>query len=143
MNENGSCSFNYRGNIMVDKKELWIAVDFDGTLTGNGDSWPEIGPENPYAVDVIKRLKRDGHTVILHTCRQGEYLSEAIEWMKARGIEPDAVNDNPHAREIYGSQGPKMNADIYIDDRSLGIKKTATGSVDFKYIKRNYKKIFC
>lgn len=126
-----------------DKKTLYVACDFDGTLTGAGDSWPEIGPENPCAIDVLKRLKRDGHFVILHTCRQGKYLNDAIEWMKDHGVEPDAVNDNPKAREIYGPAGPKMSADIYIDDRSLGVKKTATGSVDFKYIKRNYKKIFC
>jgi hypothetical protein len=124
------------------KKTLYIACDFDGTLTGNGDSWPEIGPENPYAIDVIKRLKRDGHHIILHTCRQGKYLNDAIEWMKDRGVAPDSVNENPHSKELYGPQGPKMFADYYLDDHSLGIKKTKTGSVDFKYIKRNYKKLF-
>lgn len=125
------------------KRTYCVAVDFDGTLTGDGDSWPEIGKENPYAVDVIKRLKREGNIIILHTCRQGKFLDDAIEWMRSRDISPDSVNYNPVACAMYGKQGPKMNADIYIDDRSLGIKKTSTGSVDFKYIKRNYKKIFC
>ena len=126
---------------MADKKTLYIAIDFDGTLTSSY-AWPDIAPENPYAVAVVKRLRRDGHHIILHTCRQAQYLKEAIDWMKARGIEPDSVNDNPHSRALYGDPGPKMFADYYIDDHSLGIKKTKTGSVDFKYIKRNYKKIF-
>lgn len=122
-------------------KEKWIAVDFDGTLTSYGDHWPEIGPENPYAFDVLKRCKREGHHIILYTCRQGKYLEAAIEWMTARGVIPDAVNRNPYAESLYGTPGQKMFADIYIDDRSLGIRKK-NGSVDFKYIKRNYRKIF-
>ncbi len=125
------------------KKELWIAVDFDGTLTSQGDQFPNIGDPNPYAIDVIKRFKRDGHRVILNTCRRGIYLTEAVEWMKLHGIEPDFVNDNPLARAIYNdpTPGTKVFAHVYIDDRNAFVKKTATGSVDFKYIKRNYKRL--
>ena len=124
------------------KKELWVATDFDGTLTSGGDQFPNIGQENPYAFDVLKRLKREGHKIILYTCRQSHYLKEAVDWVTAHGVTPDAINDNPRARELYGEPGRKIFADIYIDDRSLGIKKK-NGSVDWKYIKRNYKKIFC
>ena len=125
------------------KKELWIAVDFDGTLTSNGDQWPECGEPNPYAIDVIKRFKREGHKVILNTCRRNEPLRAAVEWMTTHGIEPDAVNDNPWARAIYNDPDPgtKVFAHVYIDDRNIFIKKTKTGSVDFKYIKRNYKRL--
>jgi hypothetical protein len=124
------------------KKELWIAVDFDGTLTTR-DAWPDIAPENPYAIDVIKRFKREGHKVILNTCRRNEPLRAAVEWMTTHGIEPDAVNDNPWARAIYNDPDPgtKVFAHVYIDDRNIFIKKTKTGSVDFKYIKRNYKRL--
>lgn len=131
-------------NIMTEnKKELWIAVDFDGTLTDGGDTFPNIGNENPYAIDVLKRFKRDGHKIILNTCRRGQYLNDAIDWLKSKGVEPDAVNDNPWARAIYNDTKPgtKVFAHTYIDDRNIFIKKTATGSVDFKYIKRNYKRL--
>lgn len=127
---------------MEEKKTLYIACDFDGTLTAK-DSFPNIGEENPYAIDVLKRLKRDGNVIILHTCRTGKYLQEAVDWLRLKGITPDEVNINSHNIEQYGSQGPKMGATYYIDDRSLGIKKTATGGVDWKYIKRNYRKLFC
>jgi len=124
------------------KKELWIAVDFDGTLTTR-DAWPDIAPENPYAIDILKRFRREGHKIILNTCRRGEPLRRAVEWMKEKGIEPDAVNDNPFARLIYNDPNPgnKVFAHVYIDDRNIFIKKTKTGSVDFKYIKRNYKRL--
>lgn len=126
-----------------DKRSLWIAVDFDGTLTSS-DAWPNIASENPNAIHVIKRLQKDGHKIILHTCRQEPYLSQAVEWLNKRGVTPDSVNDNPWARQFYGDvvPGPKMFADYYIDDRSLGIKKTPSGSVDWKYIRRNYRKLF-
>lgn len=126
----------------TDKKELWIACDFDGTLTSS-DSWPDIAPENPYAIDVLKRFRRDGHKIILNTCRRGKYLQDAIEWMRLRGVEPDFVNDNPIARAMYGDENPgtKVFANVYIDDRNAFVKKTTTGSVDFKYIKRNYKRL--
>ena len=125
-----------------DKRELWIALDFDGTLTTK-DAWPDIAPENPYAIEVVKRFRREGHKIILNTCRRGKYLSEAVEWMKNKGIEPDSVNDNPWARAIYNDPDPgsKVFAHVYIDDRNIFIKKTVTGSVDFKYIKRNYKRL--
>lgn len=129
---------------MLDKKELWIAVDFDGTLNACGDNYPDIGTENPYAFDVLKRLKRDGHKIILNTCRRGKPLQEAVEWCTQKGISFDSINDNPWSRALYNdpTPGTKVFADYYIDDRSLGIKKTITGSVDWKYIKRNYKKLF-
>ena len=125
------------------KKELWIAVDFDGTLTDHGDNWPDCGEPNPYAIDVIKRFRRDGHKIILNTCRRGKPLADAVKWMERHGIEPDFVNDNPIARAIYNDPDPgsKVFAHVYIDDRNIFIKKTATGSVDFKYIKRNYKRL--
>lgn len=127
---------------MCDKKELWIAVDFDGTLT-QSDKWPEIGDENPYAFDVLKRLRRDGNKIILNTCRRGKPLQEAVDWMSQKGVTPDSVNDNPWARELFNDPTPghKVFAHVYIDDRNIFIKKTATGSVDFKYIKRNYRRL--
>lgn len=121
------------------KDERFIAVDFDGTLTL--PSWPKIGKENPYAVKVVKRFRADGFKIMLHTCRQGDCLREAIAWMKLHGIEPDAVNDNPYARKLYGTQGPKIFADLYIDDHNVFIKRTHDQAVDWKWINRNYKKI--
>ena len=49
-----------------------IAVDFDGTLCMG--TYPEIGSPKPYAVEVMNKLKADGHYLILWTCRWGERL---------------------------------------------------------------------
>lgn len=113
-------------------KKLIIAVDFDGTIVKH--SFPEIGDEMPYAIDVLKALQEDGHKLILWTCRSdienptstspdviqkgGNYLTEAVEWCRERGIEFWGVNENPDQKTW--STSPKVYADIYIDDRNLG-----------------------
>lgn len=121
----------------------YIAVDFDNTMT-NGENWPECGEENPYAIEVIKRLQDDGHKIILNTCRTGGHLSSAIDWMKSKGLIPDAINDNPWCQQYYKEYGPcrKIFADLYIDDKNIFVKKTSSGSLDFKWIKDNYENIF-
>ena len=39
-----------------------IAVDFDGTLSMG--PYPEIGNPKPYAVEMMNKLKDDGHYII-------------------------------------------------------------------------------
>lgn len=121
-------------------EEKYIAVDFDGTMVI--DKFPEIGEENPYAVHVVKRFIRNGNKVILNTCRQGDKLDEAVEWMKQKGIDLYAVNDNPYARERWGGNDcKKVYADIYIDDHCVFVRKTDLNAVNWKYINRNYKRL--
>ena len=123
------------------KDERFIAVDFDGTITAL-DSYPNIGRENPHAIRVIKKLKKDGCKIILNTCRQGKPLQEAVEWVKSKGVELYAVNDNPWATEKWGGTDcKKVFAHVYIDDRNAFIKKTKTGAVDWKWIDKNYSKL--
>ena len=45
-----------------------IAVDFDKTL--HLGEWPNIGIPAPYAVEVMQKLKADGHYLIIWTCRR-------------------------------------------------------------------------
>ena len=72
-----------------------IAVDFDGTVVTH--AYPEIG-DDAGAVPVLKELTDNG-------CRE-------------RGIPLYAVNENPSQQRWTSS--PKVHADLYIDDSSLG-----------------------
>ena len=95
-----------------------VAVDFDGTLCE--DRYPEIGRPMQAMIEIIKGIKKSGHKVILWTCRCGRDLNEAVKWCTERGIEFDAVNDNlPENVEKYQNNSRKINADFYIDDKSL------------------------
>ena len=78
-----------------------IAVDFDGTLCGEG--W-EI---NPWLVDQLKEAQKRGAQLILHTSRSGSSVDWAVEFCKSLGIE--------FARVV----GDKPIADLYIDDKAL------------------------
>lgn len=96
-----------------------IAVDFDGTLCES--CYPAIGAPLSGAVASMRRLKAEGHYIIIWTCRTGELLKEAINWLLAEGIPFDRVNDhNPANIAKYGDGGPKIYADVYIDDKNLG-----------------------
>lgn len=99
-----------------------IAVDFDGTIVEH--RYPKIGKEIPFAVDTLKRIQADRHTLILWSVREGRLLKDAVDWCRERGLEFYAVNSN-HPEEYYeGEDTPtsprKLKADIFIDDRNLG-----------------------
>jgi len=98
-----------------------IAVDFDGTLCEN--VFPYIG--NPFLPLFNKLItcQKAGDLIILWTCREDKYLTEAVQFCADLGLHFDAVNSN-----IYKGQGiysnlakRKIFADIYLDDRAFHI----------------------
>ena len=56
-----------------------IAVDFDGTIARS--NYPVILGEQPYAGEVLRKLHEQGHKIIIWTCRTGDRLLEAINWL--------------------------------------------------------------
>ena len=81
-----------------------ILVDFDGTLTiENGDGTYR---KNDFMVDKVWQWIKEGHTVKLYTARKGADLLQAKRELKKWGI------PLPYA-------GPKLSADLYVDDRSI------------------------
>ncbi|KAA6330087.1 hypothetical protein EZS27_021166 [termite gut metagenome] len=97
-----------------------IAVDFDGTIVEH--RYPEIGKEIHFAVDTLKMLINDRHRLILWTIREGKLLEDAVEWCRRRGIEFYAVNKSyPEENEAHDHYARKINADIFIDDKNLGM----------------------
>lgn len=94
------------------------AFDFDGTLCK--EAYPYIGSPNKRVIRMAKRCKKNGHRIILWTCRSGQQLEEAVIWCKEQGIEFDAVNQNlPEITQLFGSDSRKITADYYIDDKML------------------------
>lgn len=97
-----------------------IAVDFDGTIVT--DAYPQIGKEQPFAIDTLKMLIRDHHRLILWTVREGKYLDDAVNWCRERGVEFYAVNRDYPEEEMENNNhySRKLKVDIWIDDRSVG-----------------------
>jgi len=105
------------------KESKIIAVDFDGTCVRH--EYPEVGEDVPMAVEVLRKLREQGHRIILWTMRSskeqginGSVLADAVSWFSRNGIDLYAVNENPAQDEWTSS--PKVFANIYIDDAALG-----------------------
>lgn len=95
-----------------------IAVDFDGTIVEH--KFPEIGKEMLFAFATMKALQAKGHKLILWTIRTGELLNDAVNYCKTNGVEFYAVNKNYPEEILDEKTSRKLNADIFIDDRSIG-----------------------
>jgi hypothetical protein len=101
---------------------MLISVDFDGTIVEH--EYPKIGKTMPGAFETMKALQAAGHKLILNTCREdydeGRYLTDAVEFCRANGIEFRSVNCN-HPEDRFVKEGcRKVYADVYIDDRNFG-----------------------
>ena len=86
----------------------------------------QIGKPKVKTIELIKRLKQDGHQIILWTCREGKALDEAVQWCKIHGLTFDTINENvQESKEWYKSNGlpydntRKVYADVYIDDKAV------------------------
>ncbi|MBX3164606.1 MAG: hydrolase [Bacteroidetes bacterium] len=102
----------------INENSKVIAVDFDGTIVEH--KYPAIGKEMLFAFATLKALQQKGHKLILWTIRTGELLQEAVDYCKANGVEFYAVNKNYPEEMLDDTVSRKLNADIFIDDRSLG-----------------------
>lgn len=94
------------------------AVDFDGTLCQ--DCYPKIGKPNLAMIERLRTLRKKGHKLILWTCRNGQFLSDAVTFAAKYGLYFDAINENlPEVLALWGGKDSrKISADVYIDDRS-------------------------
>lgn len=102
----------------INENSKVIAVDFDGTIVEH--KYPAIGKEMLFAFATLKALQQKGHKLILWTIRTGELLQEAVDYCKANGVEFYAVNKNYPEEMLDDTVSRKLNADIFIDDRSVG-----------------------
>lgn len=98
-----------------------IAVDFDGTLINN--KYPILENPNMELINFILRHRKD-YIWVLWTCRSGEMLQDAIDYMKSFDIEFDYVNENrPDAIAKWNNDSRKVWANWYIDDKNITLKQ--------------------
>lgn len=114
---------------MTDHPDFHIGLDFDGTVVAH--SWPETGPDLPGAVETLRWLTDKAEAKItLFTMRSGEALEEAVRWFSNRGIQLFGVNHTP-GQDAW-TTSPKAYADLYIDDRGLGMPLDCDLNVDWE-----------
>ena len=126
--------------IFKNKSTMYIAIDFDGTCVTH--EYPNVGKDIG-AIPVLKNLIEKGHKLILNTMRSGKTLDEAVNWFVSNEIPLYGINHNPTQNRWTDS--PKVYANLYIDDASLGtplrIDNNGRPYVDWeaveKYLKDN------
>lgn len=104
-----------------------FAIDFDGTLCE--DNYPDIGNPKTDIINKCKKLKEEGHYLILNTCRVGDKLKNAIKWCNDQGLIFDKINENLIERILnFDGDCRKIGADYYIDDKNLSIEDFVKGN---------------
>lgn len=101
--------------------KLRISIDLDGTICTNkqGDeTYADVVPL-PGAVEALRKLKEDGHYIIIHTARHMRTCEANIGLVLARQgkILFDWLSkwDIPYDEILFG----KPHADVFIDDKGL------------------------
>ena len=96
-----------------------ISIDFDGTIIRG--KYPAIDGLMPYAKESIRELKDAGLYIIINTCRSGDHLTAAVNYLLEQGVPFDRVNDNhPEQIVMYNNNSRKIYAHVYIDDKNIG-----------------------
>lgn len=112
-----------------------VAIDFDGTLCQLG-KYPMVGEDVPHAWETVKRLIASGHKIIIWTVRDNPIpVMNRLEKHGLNTHDSITMNFKPHQQDY--SMSPKVDADLYIDDKALGcpLIDTATNSyVDWYHV---------
>lgn len=107
-----------------------IAVDFDGTVCEEKE-YPGFGDFLPGAVETLKELSRQGHNLILWTCRPGEEAQRVFKYCLDAGIPFKSVNQNLFHDEIHDYK--KILADVYIENCDISFFRHRR--IDWQYIR--------
>lgn len=108
-----------------------IVLDFDGTCVKH--DFPRVGESAPNCVEVLQKLTKKGHRLLLNTMRSNRavprieyhtdrYLDEAIKWFKDNAI--PLYGAQKHPTQNTWTDSPKVHGSIYIDDLGLGCPTT-------------------
>lgn len=93
-----------------------IGVDFDGTIVEH--RYPLVGEIVTMAIETMKDIQSNGHSIILWTMRHGKTLDDAVTLLQEHEISLFGINENPTQYEWTNS--PKAHCNLYIDDAAIG-----------------------
>ena len=98
---------------------MLIQLDFDGTVVEF--NWPKIGLLNEGSIEVIEKLRKAGHEIVLNTYRadlNDGTLEEAHSFLKEIGIFPTDKLIPTNERKV---KSPPWDLEKFIEDQILFI----------------------
>jgi len=114
-----------------------VAIDFDGCLARK--AWPAVGEEMPGAMEFLRWLDERGWWRVLWTCREGDRLKAALDWLADRTYPPEwwtAINATPQPiTDQYDGDSRKAGYHALVDDLAVGFPAKSDGTPDWQRIK--------
>jgi len=100
-----------------------VVIDFDNTIAKSKNVFPETGEPYDGVKDALQKLRDDGFTIKIHSCRTSKdfcwrpsekamHLHKMSQFMQEHEIPYDEIIDIMD----------KPMADFYIDDRAIGFR---------------------
>lgn len=90
-------------------KRSVINIDMDDTLTNGEPFWACDPQPNTDNIDIVRKLYKNGHIIIVHTARLWEYAPETVAWLIK------------HRVPYHGIYMAKGGADYYVDNKNVHI----------------------
>lgn len=106
-----------------------IYIDFDGTIVEH--KFPDIGEPVPHAIEVIKKLAKSRHLLVLNTVRSDlgiNFLKDALKYCKSNGIEFEYWATSKREPKSWTASMISKTNDIFIDDSTPGIPLMPTNN---------------
>lgn len=94
-----------------------VAVDFDGTIT-HKSPYPVMGRVREEIKPFLKKMVKQGYSVVLNTCRVGKYYDEAVQALKDNDLYNLFDWEYATKQENKGTNG-KLVAAFYLDDSAM------------------------
>jgi len=127
----------------MDLSRYTIAFDFDGTITTESN-YPEVASLRTGIKECIDSLYDAGAEIIIWTCRHPHGDKETnlayqmmVDFLKKHRIKYTDINKNKVP--LAPNPGPKVYADLYVDDKILGWNPNITGAELLKQIIHHFK----
>jgi capsule biosynthesis phosphatase len=123
----------------IDKKPMRVCFDLDNTLVTYPVIVGDYTTVRPISnmIKIVKRLKSEGHTIIIHTARRmathNHNVGATIKDIGMITLNTLAEFDIPYDEIIFG----KPIADIYVDDRAVNPYKNSLSFMGYLGEKEN------
>lgn len=105
------------------KGKVFVAIDFDGTITKSRDDNFGKYEMRENCKDVLLRLYATGRVHFgLWTCRTGKQVDTAISFLAENNVFHvfETINQSfDDILAVYDTTPRKVSADVYLDDRAL------------------------
>ena len=128
-------------NISTLKTLPIIKCDFDGTIVV--EKFPSVGEPLEMALETLDKFQFYKYPTILWTCREGDPLLDAVDFLHQNKIYFDVVNTghplNPF-KHLGNSRKPYAN--YHIDDKQIGGLPHWQVIHDYFFIEKKYHELF-